>query len=397
MMEKNILQIGATLQKALLAGFFTALFTIILSSQAFAQRPIELLLNPQDNPATPKSQLSYEIKPTKSIEDVLTVRNVSQTETYTFKVYAVDTLESSDGTGAYKMASAEQKLVGSWVKFNQHDLTISPGKTLLLPYQIMIPEKNTPGTFKGGLVVEITGGSELASAKNSSNQQVQVITRLIEPIIISIPGRKIANYSLDKFDYQLINGTPNFLLKVSNSGNMILQTETDLTVSGTLLPSPYQMSINHTVILQDASYEKSFQFENPPLFGSYQVDLTVKVYEYDVLKDQFAPLNTIHKTIRFGIIPYSCIFALIILIVLAILAERWRRKYMKEVSLNTFIHKVSHGETLISIAALYRVNWRTVARINKLTKPYALEPGDELILPFPKSTKPTNNRRTGGN
>lgn len=370
----------------ILSGLVLGLFLIIPvlaqeNGSVSSGSPLELHLNPLEDPLEEKESLSYEIRPTKTLEDVLTISNTSTTTSYRFKAYAVDSTQSTDGTAAFKLADAPQNHIGNWVKFDQNQDSIAPGQSIYLPYQINIPAKVSPGTYQGGLVIEII---------NPENQadQVKIVTRLVEPILISIPGRKEIEYTLDDFAYHQNSGKPSFFIKFTNKGNVFLTGEVNLKIDGTLLSTPYEISLNHPTILQGESFEKAFLFENPPLLGDYRANLEFKVFEYDVARDQLRLLETINREIRFGIIPFHAIFALIVLIVLAILGERWRQSYLKELNSNTFIHQVKKGETVLSIASLYQVNWRKIVKMNHLHRPYTLEPGDELILPFPKSDPP---------
>lgn len=358
------------------------MLSFTLNSVTFAQitqDPIAITLNPHDDIEGKPPALNYEIKPTKSREDVLTVRNNSKTISYQFQVYAADAIQSSEGGSAYKLPDQPKNHIGNWVSFAQSTQTVAPGQTLIVPYQITIPAQVTPGTYQGGLIVQLTG------ANSSDSAQIKVVTRLIEPIIVSIPGRKTIDYSLDDFSYEQIAGTPNFYLKFSNKGNVLLRGEIDLHIAGTLLNKPYSISLNHPTILQDSNFEKSFSFRNPPLFGSYQADLDFQVYQYDVNKEQFVFLNSIHKSIHFRIVPYGLLIAFILLLVLIILAERWRRTHLQKLSKDTFIHKVKKGETIASISAIYQVDWHTIIKMNHLKRPYTISAGDTLILPFPKA------------
>ncbi len=358
------------------------MLSFTLNSVTFAQitqDPIAITLNPRDDIEGKPPALNYEIKPTKSREDVLTVRNNSKTISYQFQVYAADAIQSSEGGSAYTLSNQPQNHIGNWVSFAQSTQTVAPGQTLIVPYQITIPAQVTPGTYQGGLIVQLTG------ANSSDSAQIKVVTRLIEPIIVSIPGRKTIDYSLDDFSYEQIAGTPNFYLKFSNKGNVLLRGEIDLHIAGTLLNKPYSISLNHPTILQDSNFEKSFSFRNPPLFGSYQADLDFQVYQYDVNKEQFVFLNSIHKSIHFRIVPYGLLIAFILLLVLIILAERWRGTHLQKLSKDTFIHKVKKGETIASISAIYQVDWHTIIKMNHLKRPYTISAGDTLILPFPEA------------
>ncbi len=374
---------------ALLLSGIILISTLFFSFPALAQNnnALQVLLNPvQSTPGTSpvkKPPLSYELKPGKSLEDVFTIQNFSSGQSYKFRVYAVDAIQSSDGASGFKLEDKKQNHVGDWIKFNQKEVEIKPGETALLPYSLIIPTKVTPGTYQGGLVAELISRND---NKTTDGQNTVIIsTRLIEPVYISIPGRKTVKYNLNDFSYQQIGGLPSFYMRFSNNGNVFLKTSTKLSIRGTLLEKPYQVDLADSTILQGESLEKVFKFENPPLFGEYKADLTMEISEYNVAKNELMPLNTVTKTISFYIIPWHCLIFLLLLIILLPVCEYLRRRYFRENPPLTFGHLVKKGETVVSIADLYQISWKKIIKLNKLAKPYTIKPGRLLELPFPKT------------
>lgn len=372
----------------LAATFCVSIFlpVIAVAAETPTDRSIQLELNPNENPVRKKSPLSYEIKPTKSVEDVLTIKNFSDEKAFTVKVYAVDSLQGTDGAIAFKLEDRPRNNIGKWVTFNQDTATIEAGQIVYLPYRIDIPDRTPPGTFQGGLVAEIVENGLPGKAAN--NAQIQVVSRLIESVIISVPGRKILKYNLDDFSYHETGGQPYFNLKFSNQSNILLRAKADLKIEGTLLDNPYELSLNNLTVLQGESLEKRMLFKNPPLLGGYKATLTFDVYEYSTATDNLIYLTTITREVTFTIIPWWAIITLILIILILCCIEKYRRKYVKGVMMDTFIHLVKKGETILSIAGLYQVNWKTIAKLNKLKTPYTIVPGDILNLPFPHEKKP---------
>ncbi len=366
---KNLFKIRVL---AILVGLIT------ISSISFAEG-IKLTLNPRAQMDEGPKHLSYELKSTERREDVLTILNNSDQETYRLKIYAVDSAQSSDGVVTFKTNDIEQKHIGEWVKFNHSEVSIKPGETLLQPYQISIPEKTSPGLYQGALVAEVISAQ-------SGSKQIKVVSRIVEPIYITVPGRKTIKYNIDQFDYQEINGQPTFHLKISNNSNILLKSEINLHIEGTLLNQPYNLSLNHPTILQGDSFEKTFKLPNPPLFGNYKASLNAKFFEYDVAKESLSELDTIDKELSFSLIPYQCLAVLLVLIILIMIFEKLRRRYLKDQITETFTHIVKRGETIVSIGESYQVSWKKLTQLNKLNKPYLIRPGQTLTLPFPKKS-----------
>lgn len=375
------------------------IISIILPVYASAQStisnstptPIQIGINPNNSPVTENTTLRYEIGPTKSVEDVVTIKNYSTDDVYKLKLYCVDAIQSSDGASAFKLRDKNQRHVGQWITINQDLIELAPGETAYIPYRIDIPENSTPGTFQGGIVAELDTENTAAE----TNETVKIVTRFIEPIFISVPGRKKIEYKLEEFSYHNVNGKPQFTVKLKNSGNVFLKAEMDIEIKGTMLTVPYNASLNHPSILQNETLERSFVLDNAPAFGNYTAEISINMMEYDVMNDELRLLETIHRKVSFSLVPYLQIFLILIVIIVLFFGYKEIKKYYKNSLNNTFEHTVKKGETIISIGKTYQVNWKKIANLNKLHSPYTISPGDIVVLPFPKAqnSKKKNARR----
>lgn len=354
-------------------------FSIPLSFAENQPNPLSISINPIDQNQNKKPKLIYQLRPSEQREDLVTVRNNSN-QKIKVNIYAVDSKQGSDGAVAFKLPNEQQNTIGKWLTFSSTKQEIEPGKSIYLPYNITIPNLVTPGSYQGAIVVELDETKE-------KDQKIKIKTRIIEPLYIGIPGRKEAKYELNDFSYQISNDKPSFYLNFSNNGNTILKGAINIKVEGTLLSEPYEINLNHPTILPGETYEKLLQFENPPLIGEYKATLSLQVNEIDLNQDNLIELKTITKTIHFNIINWNCLIALIVLIVLILFAEKFRRTYLKEKNTGDFIHIVKKGENLNQISKTYNLKWQTIVKLNKLHKPYSLKSGQELILPFPQIKK----------
>ena len=85
-------------------------------------------------------------------------------------------------------------------------------------------------------------------------------------------------------------------------------------------------------------------------------------------------------------------FALSLLLAIAILVTALPQPVQAESNTVTATcaktHIVLKGETTASIASLYGMPWGDIARANSLKKPYNLNPGDKLCIPYKKGQTP---------
>jgi len=91
-------------------------------------------------------------------------------------------------------------------------------------------------------------------------------------------------------------------------------------------------------------------------------------------------------------------FALSLLLAVAIMVTALPQSVLAETNTTTAIcastHIVLKGETTASIAKLYGMPWGDIARANNLKKPYKLNPGDKLCIPYKKGQTPVKGTIT---
>lgn len=336
-------------------------------------------INPSENLQDKKPKLVYELRPSEEKEDLVTIRNFSD-QKVKIKIYSVDSKQSSDGSVAFKLSEEKQTNIGNWIKFQSISTEIEAGKSIYVPYNIAIPDQIPPGSYQGAIVVEMI-------KEDLSKNQIQIKTRVVEPIYIVIPGRKETKFDLSEFSYQISDGQPAFYLRLNNKGNTILQGNATIKITGSMLSKPLEMSLNHPTILPGEVFEKLITLNNPPLLGEYKASLNFQINELDLNQDRLIEIETINRSVNFQIIPWNCLIALVFIILLIIILERLRRKYLQEKISSNFIHIVKAKENITQIARTYDLKWQTIVKLNKLHKPYNLKPGQELKLPFPKSKK----------
>ncbi len=384
--NNNSILFNSNSQKSLNSSFTTSENNILTndsntnpSNETNQKNLVQLRIIPSISDSNSSAILTYSLKPNKNTEDILTIHNESDYNSYTFNLYAVDAAQNKRGDIYYKLANQEQNAIGSWTNFNKKGLKIFPNQTLRIPYSIHIPQKITPGTYQGGFVVEL---------QNSSNEdnQIKVVSRIITPFRVTIPGRKFIELDFKNFEYNKNPKEPLFNISLSNSGNVILKADIDLEIKGTLFKEPYKASSNENILLPDSSINKNISTQKLPFLGKYQASAIVNLYQFDTNKNEYIYYQTLQKDIEFTIIPYSFLICLLVLAIFIIFIAVKRQKCLKKIKENSFTHIVAKGETLTSIANLYKINWRTIVRLNKFKKPYTLRVGKKLTI-FVKNKK----------
>lgn len=301
----------------------------------------------------------------------------------TLTLYGVDATQSAQGTFALTTRSAEQRHVGKWITFEKTEITVPPGEEIPVPFIIEVPASATPGSYAGGIAVEDAGKNGPAVAETEASS-VKISSRFIVKIFLSVPGEKRHQYEWRDFRYSYSgeDSHARFTFDVSNTGNTIVMVDPKVELDG--FPALKQPVIElPTATIQPGTGSQLIELrmlEDPP-FGFYWATGSLTFSELDIVKNE--KINTVTETRQITINLTPWYFIVIILVVLLALTLTpiiyyFRlRAYRKKCTEYT----VSAGDTILSVAEKAGVDWKRVAKLNKLKPPYTLAANTKLIIP----------------
>jgi len=338
-------------------------------------------------------------------EDEVQLINNS-TETVSVKVYPVDAVTTSDGAFAPLEESAPREGVGAWIVVSQDIVDIPPQTKLNVPFTITIPNDADVGDHAGALILE--------NIKRDKTQVggagVEIVTRLGVRVFETVPGAIVKDLKIAGFDWDVtepqspksnsfvdklsfyaqktigLDRQLNFLISMRNDGNVRLEPKAEIeiknlwgkrvgikdeTKSGDILLNfPLGM-----ILPQKSTKIPIIWQKNAPIIDKLSVHLKIT---YDETK----PAE--EKTITILIIPYTLLAVLgVIIFLIVLLYYLWRLVIYKQKA-NMWRYVVRPGDNLQNIASIYNVDWKLIAKMNKVKPPYAVEPGKILVIPSKK-------------
>jgi uncharacterized membrane protein len=107
-------------------------------------------------------KLLFEIKPGQTVEDFVTLKNLTADTTYKVATYAVDSTKTVQGDLAYKLSSDKQENAGLWIQMEQPFVMLQPGEEKKLKVSIAIPENAKEGDYIGGLAFETSSQGNIS-------------------------------------------------------------------------------------------------------------------------------------------------------------------------------------------------------------------------------------------
>lgn len=334
-------------------------------------------------------QFSFEIKPGEQQEAKLILNNLGDTEE-NVHLYGADGTQSNQGTFALTTLTTEQKNIGKWVSFPEPMQKLKSKEKKEINFIIKIPTNTTPGIYSGGIAAE----SGAAVDNTAQTNAVSISSRVVVKLFVSVPGVKINKYDWSDFTYQAgtINSKPTFTLSYKNDGNTIIIADQRIEIQGVPELSK-KIDLPSATILQGGKNDIVYKWDDQPFFGFYKATATVTFSEYDIINNQKKPAETIKKQINIyiplnlnstgGKITVGSIAALLVLLIIYLIALFSEAKFRK----NCRIYTTQKDDTLQTLAKRCRVNWKKLAKINKLKPPYELKTRQKIYIPPFKKTK----------
>jgi len=338
-------------------------------------------------PSDPNLRLfNLEISPGSEQRAAVLIENVSD-EPITLAVYGADGTQSNRGTFALTTRASEQKHLGKWVTFKTEAVTIEPHRNKEVGFTVNVPATATPGVYSGGIAAEESGNNG-DSAQTGGGNAISISARIVVKLFVTVPGEKVNRYEWPTFSFvPSTNGTPGtFNLSYKNTGNTIVIADQEVSIKG--FPGQEEtLKLTPAMLLQGSSVDIPSKWENEPFFGFYTATATTTFSEYDITSNTkingktetrstqiYIPLKTqtLEGKIAIGVMAAAALL-LVILALLTLINIYFRKKCSP--------YEAKEGDTIAIIAENCKVNWKKLAKVNKLRAPYTIKPGQKILAP----------------
>lgn len=332
----------------------------------------------QGNPRS-QSIFVHTTKPGEQVTDAIEVIN-NTSEVKHILVYAVDSQVSSGGAFACAQAADKPISVGKWIALTQREITLNPRAKQTVDFTISVPRGATPGEHNGCIVIQDT-----KQHPQSDNNGIVLSLRSAIRAAITVPGdikKGLAFTGLGfaaKDDAKIMLSTA-----LKNSGNVSLDTEVEVKLSYAFGAAASKAGGNFPVL---SSSEGRFNFETSRPFWGGWYKLTATARYDDNLANALGEgrANASAQRSMWVFITPDPLAAVIEGLTTAMLVGGIaylvrRKRHHTQMMRRATDHVVKAGEDLHSIAEMYAMQWKHLARINKLKPPYQIKPGQKLLV-----------------
>ena len=248
------------------------------SGQAnFALQPV--LFDPS-NPLT-ESYFIFDSKPGTIITSHVRVTN-SGTAKGSASLYPVDATTGQTSGAVYLNQNDPRKDVGSWLRLSVQQVTLNPGQSQVVSYQITIPATVRPGQHLGGIVAENL--TQSSSPQSNSAIQIKVKNLTIVAVQVNLPGTPIEQLAGTGIQAGGEHSYQELLLGLSNTGTVMLKPEGTLQVTDAQGQVVKNMSLKLDTFLPQTAINYPVAITGKALgVGNYQATLTLKYGNNQVL------------------------------------------------------------------------------------------------------------------
>lgn len=323
---------------------------------------------------------AFSAKAGDTINSSVTIQSASS-QKITLKIYAVDGTKTDAGSFAALTSDKEQKTIGKWTTIDTTNLTLEPKAEQVIKYTIKIPADIPPGVYTGAIAVENAEGQSGAVGQGQTGAIIK--TRVILPVYIEVPGKKIYDIKLKNFTHELRNNNHAFVLNIQNDGNVATTTKISLKVEnwdGTTDEIPERS----LMLYKGESANFPIFWDKKPYLGFYTVKAKLSYFEKDIFTGQENAINSEVKELSFSVVPWFhiSIVVFVLLILIALLLYKYIR--LCNAKKKSVPYTVKEGDTITGISQKNGLNWKLLAKLNKLKAPYTLSVGQKLLLPTKK-------------
>ncbi len=236
-------------------------------------------------------------RPATRLQNSVRVTNVGSASG-TVTLYPVDAFTAATGGIAFHARTDARLTVGAWITLKRQQLTLAPGASQIVPFQLTIPGYVRSSQYVGGIVADDTVPQALTSSLHIGVQHLRIIA-----VQVNLPGRPNEKLVVTGIRPDDASTSQGLLIALSNTGNTMVKASGDLQVfdRNKHLLSAQALQVGTFLPQTTIHYAVSMQREALPI-GRYKASLTLTYghkqrLSYTTMFTSRAPKKTVTKAI----------------------------------------------------------------------------------------------------
>ena len=302
---------------------------------------------PTTKPSTSKPVVTFGIQPSSAdapdgrgyfdftatpgarLQDHVAVTNYSTSTLLTLTLKATDASNTAEGDFALLPPNSPAPELGAWVVLpaNETTLVVAPRKTVIVPFELRLPQNASPGDHIGGIEATLA-----SSVESPSGQRLKLLQSVGTRLFVRVSGPLHPKLSVTDMTVAF-TGTPNPLGKgrvtltyrVKNTGNVALGGDQTAWVSG-LFGGKVKGPKLPTVQLLLPGYSVSEKVSFPAVFPQIEMGAHVSITPLVVPGSQQPPSGPYRGSSAFLAVPWTLIAIVAGIILILVFLNIWFRR-----------------------------------------------------------------------
>ncbi len=246
-------------------------------SAQFSLRPVSY--SPR-NPAT-ASYFIFGSQTGATIADKVRVTNTGNLRG-TADLYSVDATTGQTSGAVYLSRTAPKQDVGAWVTLSVAQVTLDPGQSQTVSFQVAVPQQVRPGQHLGGIVAENTA---LQQASNGGSVQINIQQLSIVAVQVNLPGTLVEQLEAQHVKPGGAHAYQILYVGLRNSGTQMLKPYGTLQVTDTGGHTLKTMQLKLDTFVPQTAIDYPVYVPGQALgVGQYQATLTLRYGASQVLR-----------------------------------------------------------------------------------------------------------------
>jgi Bacterial protein of unknown function (DUF916) len=236
-------------------------------------------------------------RPATRLQNSIRVTNVGSASG-TVTLYPVDAFTATTGGIAFHARTDARLTVGAWIMLKHQQLTLTPGASQIVPFQLTIPGYVRSSQYVGGIVADDTVPQALTSSLHIGMQHLRIIA-----VQVDMPDKPNEKLVVTGIRLDDANSSQGLLIALSNTGNTMVKASGELQIfdRSKHLVSAQALQVGTFLPQTTINYPASIQCEVLPI-GHYKATLTLTYghkqrLSYTTMFTSMAPKKTVAKAI----------------------------------------------------------------------------------------------------
>lgn len=325
---------------------------------------------------------NFSLFPGETLEADINIVNL-YSEKLSFEIYTVDGTKSRTGQFAARLRNEEQTTFGKWGTLEESEITMDPRENKTVKLIIDVPKTATPGDYSGAIVAS-RAKSPNGETADEPGVGLTFQTRLAVPFFLTIPGERVSKVDVGEVYYKKYSGnTYKLHLDLENKGNTSVKFILNTTINAAFGENKEINPVEIQLFPKEKVTAEVALGSLGPL-NSYDITTNISYRDINIITGEEDPIQSFSKSLNILIIPWLEIGLALALIVIIISLFVHSKHKLRRTIKSSEKYQAKQGDSITEIAKANNVDWKLLAKINKLKPPYEIKPGQEILIPKEK-------------